>query len=167
MRRIVRSAAALAVVLAGSGLAACAGEPPSLEATVATAHLVRGAMATGPDGDGASLARLTPGETLDVAEHGLARLVLDGGASLLCDGSAVTLVDERTLSLWRGRALVEVSSGHVVVVETSAGELRLADASASVDVGDDDEGTVVYVVRGEVSYSGCRDGMPRGVARAG
>lgn len=117
----------------------------------------------------AALGRVAAGETVSVAgedsgEASLARLVLDAGPSLLLDaGARVSLLEPSAVRLEGGRALVEAAEGEPLVLEGSAGTLRLA--STTLSVSSDERGLEAYVVRGELAYVSATG--ERGVARAG
>jgi Ca-activated chloride channel family protein len=158
----------------GCGSGAPAGSS-STQGTLATLTPIRGQVRIDDEAVGA-LGRVLGGATVTVAarsegsDGGLARLVLDQGATFLLDQAATLVgVDPSMVELQSGRVLAEVGAGDPVVIETARGTLRWTDGAASVTA---EGGRVeVYVVRGEVSYAlpANADGTtaPRGVARAG
>ena len=145
------------------------------QGTLATLTPIRGTVNIDEDSVGA-LGRVMSGATVQVAarsegtDGGLARLVLDQGATFLLDqGATVVGIDPSSVELQAGRVLAEVGAGDPVVIETARGTLRWTDGAVSVTA----EGGRIeaYVVRGEMSYAlpANADGTtaPRGVVRAG
>ncbi len=135
--------------------------------TIAVLTPVRGAATL--DGEAAArLSRAAAGETVSVAAGaGLARLVLDDGASLLLgDGAQVKTTAANAIEVLapaqggRGLVYASVAEGDRLEITTPKGTLRASDASLSIDAA----GSSVYVVRGEVSWS---SGNTRGIVRAG
>jgi len=156
----------------GNGAASSAS---AAQGTLATLTPIRGTVNIDEESVGA-LGRVMSGATVSVAarsegsDGGLARLVLDQGATFLLDqGATLVGVDPSTVELQAGRVLVEVGAGDPAVIETARGTLRWTDGAASVTV----EGGRIeaYVVRGEVSYALPANAdvttAPRGVVRAG
>jgi tetratricopeptide (TPR) repeat protein len=146
-----------------------------LEASLGTARVVRGSTeihdATGTVDSSASLARIPAGGSVIAPAHSLVRVTLDGGAAILLDGgeagAELSFGDDSSVSIVRGRVLVDVGFGDALAIETPAGRMRIADGAASIDAGGGERDVQAYVVRGEASYVGCADDEPRGTARAG
>ncbi len=155
-------AAALAALVC-----ACGGTSTGIEATVATARAVRGALAV-TDANGAAVtvgttARIPLGGAVAVSEGGLARLAIDGGPQLLLDASAhLTLAEDARASVDAGRVYFDVMTGDALAIDVAGTSLRVSDAALSIAIVDG--GADVYVVRGEVSQ---RTGDARSVVRAG
>lgn len=123
---------------------------PSVVQTVAELRAIKGGVTvtttTGASRTPYPRDRLVVGSRIAVAAGGLAWLRRDGGATWLVSGPAECSVGDTSLGLSSGRAFVDNQTGDPVVVETSAGDVELAAARASVQV--EDEQTEVYVLRG-------------------
>ena len=143
-------------------LAAGCGSDATVDRTLATLETVRGGASVGEHA-APRIARGAAEQEITIAERGLSRLSLDSGAQLLLDASTqVSIVDEQTLRLTRGRLFAETGEGDELFLEGPAGSLRASDAALSAQI--TDGALVAYVVRGEVSWSA---GEARGIAGAG
>jgi len=152
---------AIALFVACAALG-CGGISEDVDATVATVTPVRGSTSIG-DTTAAVVARVASGASVHTSERGLSRLALDLGPQALLDrGTHVEVTDASSFTLEAGRAFVETQAGEQIQVSTAQGSLRASDASFSARAGEGE--TVVYVVRGEVSWT---HGQERGVAGAG
>ncbi len=153
----------LALVVSACG----GGANAPLQATVATARMVRGAL-TVNDASGAnvrvgSTARIPLGGSLTIGEAGLARVALDSGPQLLLDETAhMAISEDARVSVDAGRAYFDVMSGDAIAIDVAGASLRASDAALSVAIVEG--GADVYVVRGEISQ---RTGDARSVVHAG
>jgi Ca-activated chloride channel family protein len=121
--------------------------------TFAELRAIKGDVTMTPPGEAARAPypreRIVEGETVQLAEGGLAWLRRDAGAVMLVAGPARLTLRGTSVDMAEGRAFVDTNGGPPATVGTPHGALELSDARASAEV-DADGSAAVYVLRGAV-----------------